>query len=214
MSRYFFLLFCLVLTITVITLAAGEVTNKRLADLLAPRGGAGIVPSQPAAAPAPREPRIPALAQRKFPDAPPRPEFVSLKTIHPHMSQEPAPLLAYFAAPVVPVETVLPTTALVAIPELVDVNKPQPLPILSPTPTSDRPSLADATLEASVAVTMSKSIPSRATPVPFVAMNLPDPFENQQYIRLPNPPPEEGPLLTIPAPILVVPPPAPPAPKK
>jgi len=32
MSRYFFLLFCLVLTITVITLAAGEVTNKRLAD--------------------------------------------------------------------------------------------------------------------------------------------------------------------------------------
>src|SRR4051812_13632319 len=71
----------------------------------------------------------------------------------------------------------------------VDVAGPIPLPILA-RPLKDRASLTDPTLEASTAAALSKVTLSRAVPAPFQPINLPDPFEHSQAIRLRYPPGE------------------------
>ena len=62
----------------------------------------------------------------------------------------------------------------------------------------DRASLGDATLDSSVAATLAGAIPMRRLAVPFVAMNLPDPFELQNYIHLIQPLAEDTPPMTVP----------------
>ena len=77
----------------------------------------------------------------------------------------------------------------------VNVEQPIPVPILAK-PQRDRASLADPTLEVSVAAALTPLTPRRAGPVPFVPINLPDPFEHGHAIRLRNPP-DEAPLPQI-----------------
>jgi hypothetical protein len=67
--------------------------------------------------------------------------------------------------------------------------KPAGLPILAQ-PVKDRAPLLDPTLETSIAAALAKINLNRANPAPFQPINLPDPFEHSQAIRLRYPPEE------------------------
>ncbi len=70
-----------------------------------------------------------------------------------------------------------------------DINQPIPLPILA-RPVVDRASLDDPSGDASQAAALASTIPDRTTPAPFLRLNLPDPFEHRNTVRLRTPPPE------------------------
>jgi hypothetical protein len=55
----------------------------------------------------------------------------------------------------------------------------------------DRASLADPTAESSTAAALQAVIPLRSSAAPFIRLNLPDPFEHREAIRLRTPPPED-----------------------
>jgi hypothetical protein len=71
-----------------------------------------------------------------------------------------------------------------------DVNLLPPLPLLA-NPGSDRASLEDPTADDSLKSALSAAPPIRSNPAPFQRLNLPDPFENAQTIRLRAQLPEE-----------------------
>ena len=80
-----------------------------------------------------------------------------------------------------------------------DGNIRPPLPILAK-PTYDRAPLSDATLESSAAAVEGSNASVRTKTVPFVPMNIPDPFELQSMIRLQQPLVEDSqPMAVTPA---------------
>lgn len=106
----------------------------------------------------------------------------------PHPAEE-RPLARYTSEPHTPQLVGFPVNALLRW-ESLDLNLPLPLPILA-TPNKDRASLADPSLESSIAAALAEVTLSRTSPVPFAPVNLPDPFENRQAVRVTNTPPEE-----------------------
>jgi hypothetical protein len=160
-----------------------EKAAKRLAELLEP-GAAKEVPF--ASKPLPRRgswwiehPQAPLpVFQGTPPLLPPAP----LQTAPPPHPREEAPLAGYRSEPPAPFAVALPEGSLVRLPA-VDVNQPLPLPILAQ-PQRDRASLADPTYETSIAFALAQVQAIRIGPVPFVPINLPDPFENSQAVRL------------------------------
>jgi hypothetical protein len=110
---------------------------------------------------------------------------------------ESMPMVRYWAEPSAPFGVELPAGYLVRLPT-VDVNQPTPLPILS-VPSRDKAALADPTYESSVSAALARVEAIRLAMVPFKPVNLPDPFENSQAIRLRNPLDED------PSPALVTP---------
>jgi hypothetical protein len=72
-----------------------------------------------------------------------------------------------------------------------DINEPIPLPILA-RPVVDRASLDDPSGDTSQAAALASNVPDRATPAPFLRLNLPDPFEHRNAVRLRTPPTEIG----------------------
>jgi hypothetical protein len=109
--------------------------------------------------------------------------------LRPHVLPEDAPLTAYRADPARVNVQHLPAGALVRVASY-NVNLPPALPILA-NPGIDRASLEDPTAEDSLRVALSAVPPIRSNPAPFQRLNLPDPFENAQTIRLRAQPPEE-----------------------
>jgi hypothetical protein len=71
-----------------------------------------------------------------------------------------------------------------------DVTQPVSLPILAQAQT-DRASLDDPTVEASLLAALSELPPLRLNPAPFVRLALPDPFEHRETVRLRVPLAEE-----------------------
>ncbi len=66
-------------------------------------------------------------------------------------------------------------------------------------PQPDRVSLEDPTFAASLTAAMAPLYPMRTGLLPFIPINIPDPFENSRAIRLRNPPAElDLPLPTTP----------------
>ena len=182
-------------------LLADDDTAKRLDDLLRCDGPvSGLTQFPPHVFAEPKGLAKPPSFLPHFEGQPPRLGLAPAKIAWPQAFAEPASLVLYYGWPASPQTMELPTTALVALPS-VDVNKPPPLPILG-RPTNDRASLADATMEASVAAALAGPIPLRQKAVPFVPINLPDPFELQQLIRLANPPPDNAPPMAMPGRIL------------
>lgn len=160
-----------------------ERASQRMAELLDPGNGAAgsLAASGPMSRPGPRAIEEPAAPIPVYRGTPPAPDSAVAKVTLPANPRENTPLVQYRAQPKPPgVE--LPARPLVKLPSL-DVESPIPLPILAK-PQSDRVSLADPTLEASVAAALTPVTASRTTPVPFAAMNLPDPFEHSQAVRL------------------------------
>jgi hypothetical protein len=197
MRRFALILFGLMI-LTQFSTHAGEAWSKRVGELVQPAASVGLPPNPPATFPEPKRLLDPPSPLPKFQEEPPRPPLLPAKIFLPTAPAEPMPpLVSYLGSPAAPQEIVMPTTPLIVLP-IVDVTQPPPLPILA-TPTSDRAPLSDATLDASIAAALAQAIPSRVEQVPFTAINLPEPFELQQMIRLPNPPAE----LTQPMPVPV-----------
>jgi hypothetical protein len=176
--------------------SAEERAAQRLAELLTPGGGSGN--DGTAKGPVPR--RTPHSLENPetplpvFKGTPPHLSLPGLKQAKPGNPPEEAPLSRFRSDPVKPESVELPAGPLVRLPSI-DGEQPIPLPILAQ-PHRDRASLADPTLEASVAAALAPVTVARTAPVPFTPLNLPDPFENSQAIRLrytpdelPTPPP-------------------------
>jgi hypothetical protein len=89
-----------------------------------------------------------------------------------------------------PPETpLLPAGAGVRLPSP-DATLPVPLPLLAQ-PQTDRASLDDPTVEASLLAALSEVPPLRVNPAPFQRLALPDPFEHRETVRLRVPLAEE-----------------------
>jgi hypothetical protein len=132
----------------------------------------------------------PEIAAPKYQGLPPKTAVKDGgKPVLPKPAAEELPLSRYFGDPQLPVVVKLEGTALVKWPTP-DPNEPAPLPILAQ-PKSDRASLTDPTADASTDAALSGTIPVRENPAPFLRVNLPDPFENRQTIRVRNPLPED-----------------------
>jgi hypothetical protein len=71
-----------------------------------------------------------------------------------------------------------------------DVNQPVPLPVLARSVPGRAP-LDDPTADLSRAAAVAAPLPVRTQPLPFRRLNLPDPFELRDAVRLRNPPAED-----------------------
>jgi hypothetical protein len=114
---------------------------------------------------------------------------LSGKPIRPHAVPEDVPLYGKRTSPRLPGDIQLPAAALVQWPSP-NADELPSLPTLAQQQ-PDRASLADPTGEASTAVALEAAIPLRTSPAPFVRVNLPDPFEHRETVRLRTPPPED-----------------------
>jgi hypothetical protein len=92
------------------------------------------------------------------------------------------------ADPKAPAPRKLPEARRIRLPA-VDVDDPLPLPVLGQA-LPDRAPLTDPTADISRKAAVAASVAARATPFPFLRINLPDPFEHKQVIRLRKPPAE------------------------
>jgi hypothetical protein len=164
--------------------------QQRLAELLAPGGQPAreMLTSNLPPRKAARSLENPDLPLQSAPLPPPAPPKAEGKQVKPRPLPEDTPLVRVFNQPEAPQAVRMPDGPLVRL-WSPDVNEPLPLPILG-TGVRDRASLADPSLEASVAAAQAKLNPARTKPVPFQAQNLPDPFEHSQTVRLRNPPEE------------------------
>jgi hypothetical protein len=182
---------------------ANELTDRRLAELLRPGISFSMLPGQPQVF-AERKPLLPGSVPEKFQGLPPRPQFAAAKPVRPHDPDEPAALeLVVLVKPAAAEEIVFATVPVVAVP-VIDVDVPPTLPNLA-RPTPDRVPLTDATLEASIAAALKMAIPLRSVTVPFVPLNLPDPFELQDLNRIRKPLDEDFQPMAVPPQILVRP---------
>jgi hypothetical protein len=105
------------------------------------------------------------------------------------MLGEDNPFTAYRADPVPPALRELDTGARVKLPAR-DVNLPVLLGFLG-LQLPDRVPVDDPTGDASLQAALAAAPPARTAPVPFMPLNLPDPFQNAQTVKLRTPPPEE-----------------------
>lgn len=178
--------------------------GKLLGETLRPGQKAADAPATP---PAPR-PLVapPAVARPEVqlslpPLGLPRPTLTpKAPPLRPHILPEEAPLSAYRSDPRAVRPIYLAHGALVVVPSA-DVNLPPWLPFLASLGI-DRAPTDDPTGEDSQKIALSAAIPIRANPAPFLRLNLPDPFENGQVVRLRALPPEDptpsaGPVKTL-----------------
>lgn len=120
---------------------------------------------------------------------PPRVALAPIQITKPGNPPEATPLLGYRKDPLLPFAVELPAGYLVRLPSP-DVNQPLPLPILAQ-PHRDRGSLANPSYDASLLAALAQVQALRLLQVPFVPLNLPDPFEHSQAVRLRFPPDED-----------------------
>lgn len=171
-----------------------EKAARRLAELLK----VGVLGDRQASAPVPRQGPVavenPEAALKPYQGTPPPLPLAAPAKVQPRHLPEPAPLVGFAAVPQMPATIALPVLPPVRLPSA-DPQTPMPLPILAK-PAADRASLADPTLEASVAAALASLTPQRTESAPFTPLNLPDPFEHAEAVRLrwvleelPTPPP-------------------------
>ncbi len=98
------------------------------------------------------------------------------KPVQPTLLQGEAPLSRQRIEVDPPAAVKLPAAPKIAWPSP-DINQPIPLPILA-RPVVDRPSLDDPS------AALAPTVPDRTTPAPFLRLNLPDPFEHRNAVRL------------------------------
>jgi hypothetical protein len=104
------------------------------------------------------------------------------RPVQPRLLADDAPLTRNSFDLAAPDQAYLPARTGVRVPSP-DVNKTLDVPILAQE-VPDRASLDDPTTEASTALSLAAVMPQRATQAPFQRVNLPDPFENSQAVKL------------------------------
>jgi hypothetical protein len=176
--------------------AALDKAAQRLAALLQPSDlkDDGATPR-----PAPRAaPRLLPHAEASLPKAdllPPALPRAPGKAPQPRAVQDAMPFARSFGRPGSAETVELPQAPLVRLWSW-DSETPIPVPILG-TAARERASLADPSLEASVLATQTPVQLDRAAPVSFQSMNLPNPFEHAEAVRLRTPLEEQAaPILT------------------
>lgn len=186
------LICCILLAQPVFAQDAVEKAEKRLADLLAPGSGAvpGTFAAKPVAWKGPESLEKIVLPLRPYVGVPVRLPLPASVVVKPRSAPEGTPLVSFRDPPKGPKDIELETKPLIRLPS-VDVTTPLAIPILGQ-PTKDRASLNEPAFEASVAAALKSFTPVRDRPVPFVPLNLPDPFENIRYGQLRNPPEENA----------------------
>ncbi len=172
--------------------SAAEKAEKRLGELLTPGGGVAppVFTAQPLAWKTSKALDRTDLPIRPYAGAPVRLPQPPVRAVKPRSAPEGTPLVSFREQPKGPKEVELPTKPLIRLPSL-DVQTPLPIPILAQ-PKLDRASLGDPALDASVAAALQQFMPARIGPVPFVPLNLPDPFENIRHGQFRNPPDENA----------------------
>jgi hypothetical protein len=193
MGRLFGLFCWLVLVHPASAQSAVEKAQKRLAELLTPGSnmtGAAFA-TKPVAWKASRAVEEIPTPVRPYVGLPVRLPQMPVKEVKPGAAPEGTPLASYRELPKAPKEVELPTQPLIRLPSL-DGQTPLPIPILAQ-PHQDRASLGDPALQASLDAALKRFTPARDRPVPFVPLNLPDPFEHIRAGQLRNPP-EENPM--------------------
>jgi hypothetical protein len=159
--------------------------QKLLDASLPPHRQAGGLPNDDARGPRPMAPARPA----ELPDLPLPPSQAGLPqpdldkpgpTLRPAPPPEEPPLTWQHSTPQAPERPKLPTGKLAraASPEA-----ERALPLLGQAP-ADRGPLSDPTEEFSTTAALAGVVLPRTTPAPFVRINLPDPFEHRQTVRL------------------------------
>jgi hypothetical protein len=111
------------------------------------------------------------------------------KKLRPRMLPPGAPL-AQQTYDIAPSREPFPVSPLVRIAD-VDVEAMQPVPTLSQ-PLPDRASLEDPTGAFSLNLVLSTTAPERGSPAPPWFLNLPDPFEHHQVVKIQALPPEDS----------------------
>jgi hypothetical protein len=153
-----------------------DVGGKALGKVLPPTGRPGVLenPSRtaPAEAPAPKL----AVLRPTLPEMPPpSPKVPELgKGPRPRTVTEEA-LDEGFGTPALPERPGFEPGEKAKEPSE-SVHVPPPLPYLAAAP-ADRVPLDDPTLEASTAAVLAAPLPERTTPLPFVRLSVPEPFE-------------------------------------
>jgi hypothetical protein len=150
--------------------------GKALARVLPPAGRPGVLdnPSRPAPpdTPAPKPAVLRPTLQEMPPPSPKVPELG--KGPRPRTVTE-EPLDEGFGTPALPERPSFEAGEKTKEPSE-SVQVPPPLPYLATAP-ADRVPLDDPTLEASTAAVLAGPIPERTTPLPFVRLSVPEPFE-------------------------------------
>jgi len=162
---------------------SAKAMHDRIAAILEP--GAKIVPGDLGRKPLDR-PMLNRLANptATIPGvaaATPRLPLVARKATAPSVTREGLPLASSRYEPQLPAPIVLPEQPLVRVPS-VDIEQPLPVQLLAQQ-VRDRTSVADPSLDISVAAALAAQTPFRTQPAPFQPLNLPDPFELQTQIR-------------------------------
>jgi hypothetical protein len=192
MKRSLFILICFVgVPLPASAQTATEKAEKRLSELLAP-GSLKTAPfaNRSAAWKPSRQLDEFSLPITPYAGVPVRLAQAPTREVRLRPAPEAAPLVAYRDEPAAPTALQLPTKPLLKVPS-VDVNAPLPIPILAQ-PVKDRASLSEPAFDVSLEATLKKITPTRDKPVPFVPLNLPDPFEHVRYGQLRHPPEESA----------------------
>jgi hypothetical protein len=166
-----------------------DAEGKALAKTLAP---APLPPIPPAGPVMPRERKLPAFLDAPAPAPPgtasiaPRLSLPAGKEVLPAPLPERVPRDLGGSLPQLPARDELPTGPLIRQPGP-DISKPADLPILSSRPVTDRAPLTDPTLEFTARSVISLNLPLRSTPLGFLRIALPDPFEHADAARARTP---------------------------
>jgi hypothetical protein len=105
----------------------------------------------------------------------------SRRDLQPGAVPEDTPLSQYRGTPPVPREPKFYVAERVRVPSA-DVNVPIQLPILA-RPVSERASVDDATLDASMAASIAATMPMRILAAPYVRFTIPNPFEFRDAVQ-------------------------------
>jgi len=177
----------------------GDEGGKILAKVLPPTPMPTLLRNPKAATPPPG-PRMPLqLPETTLPSATPElmrlPVTANKGLTRPDFQLEET-LEESFDSPIVPKIPSFVTGRLSQVPSE-DVSIPPMLPLMA-VPLSSLVPVEDATEEASNAAVLSAELPGRSTPVPFVRMTRPEPYENQVPLTLEIPEDEATPQTATP----------------
>lgn len=192
MKRMFAIVCFLMIAQSAFAQPAAEKADKRLADLLAPGGtaSAATFAARPLAWKTPRLLEEIYLPIKPYAGLPVRLAAPPRRDVKPGALRKATPLLAFQDRTAAPAPVELPATPLLRLPS-VDIHAPLPIPILAQ-PAKDRAALGEPGFEASLDAALKTWTPTRDRPVPFLALNLPDPFEHVRYGQLRNAPAENA----------------------
>lgn len=191
MKQSIVLVISLMIAPPIVAQSATDKAEKRLSDLLAP--GSSTTPlttTQQIRWKAGKSVEAIDVPIKPYAGLPARLPQTPIKEVKPRSAPEGIPLVSYRDASPVPQQVELPTKPLIRLPSL-DLHTPLAIPILAQA-TKDRASLGEPAFEASLDAAMKRFSPVRDKPVPFMPLNLPDPFEHLRYGQLRNPPNEEA----------------------